>query len=59
MDDLEDPNKVLTEGIGKAIEVHLGEEVGFILGCKKAWRVATSSPCSKKKKKLSRQAKKR
>ena len=43
MDDLEDPNKVLIEGIGKAIEVHLGEEVGFILGCKNA--------CSKKKKK--------
>ena len=45
MDDLEDPNKVLIEGIGKAIEVHLGEEVGFILGCKNA--------CSKKKKKKS------
>ena len=35
MDDLEDPNKVLMDGIGKEIEVHLGEEVGFILGCKK------------------------
>ena len=45
MDDLKDPNKVLTEGIGKAIEVHLGEEVGFILGCKQARREATSSPC--------------
>ena len=36
MDDLEDPNKVLMDGIGMAIKVHLGEEVGFILGCKRA-----------------------
>ena len=45
MDDLEDPNMVLMEGIGKAIEVLLREEVGFILGCKQARREATSSPC--------------
>ena len=31
MDDLGDPNKVSMDGIGKEIEVHLGEEVGFIL----------------------------
>ena len=36
MDDLEDQNKVLMDGIGMAIKVHLGEEVGFILGCKQA-----------------------
>ena len=35
MDDL-DPNKVWMDGIGKEIEVHLGEEVGFILGFKQA-----------------------
>ena len=28
-----------------AIKVHLGEEFGFILGVKQAWREATSSPC--------------
>ena len=44
MDDLEDANMVLMEGIGKAIEVLLREEVGFILGCKQARREATSSP---------------
>ena len=31
MDDLGEPNKVSMDGIGKEIEVHLGEEVGFIL----------------------------
>ena len=36
MDDLEDPNKVSMDGIGKEIEVHLGEAVGFFLGCKQA-----------------------
>ena len=36
MDDLEDPNWVLMDGIRMAIKVHLGEEVGFILGCKQA-----------------------
>ena len=45
MDDFEDPNKVLMDGIGMAFKVHLGEEVGFILGCKQAWSEATSSPC--------------
>ena len=45
MADLEDTNEVLVDEINKAIEVHLGEEVGFILGCKQAWREATSSPC--------------
>ena len=45
MDDLGEPNKVSMDGIGKEIEVHLGEAVGFILGCKQAWRDATSSPC--------------
>ena len=45
MDDLEDPNKVSMEGNSKEIEVHLGEEFGFILGVKQAWREATSSPC--------------
>ena len=51
MDDLEDANMVLMEGIGKAIEVLLREEVGFILGCKQARREATSSPFQEKKKK--------
>ena len=45
MDDLEDPNKVSMEVTSKEIEVHLGEEFGFILGFKQAWREATSSPC--------------
>ena len=49
MDDLEDPNKVSMDGIGKEIEVHLGEAVGFFLGCKQAWREATSSHVRKKK----------
>ena len=31
MDDLGEPNKVSMDGIGKEIEVNLGEEVGFIL----------------------------
>ena len=31
MDDLGEPNKVSMDVIGKEIEVHLGEEVGFIL----------------------------
>ena len=53
MDDLEDANMVLMEGIGKAIEVLLREEVGFILGCKQARREETSSPFQEKKKKLS------
>ena len=44
MDDLEDPNKVSMDGIGKEIEVHHGEEVGFILGCKHASGEATSYP---------------
>ena len=30
MDDLEDPNKVSMDGIGKEIEVHLEEEVGSV-----------------------------
>ena len=34
MTDLEDTNEVLMDKIDKAIEIHLGEEVGFILGCK-------------------------
>ena len=45
MADLEDTNEVLVDEINMAIEVHLGEEVGFILGCKQAWSEATSSPC--------------
>ena len=45
MADLEDTNEVLVDEINMAIEVHLGEEVGFILGCKQARREATSSPC--------------
>ena len=32
MADLEDTNEVLMDEINKAIEVHIGEEVGFILG---------------------------
>ena len=36
MADLEDTNEVLVDEINMAIEVHLGEEVGFILGCKQA-----------------------
>ena len=40
MTDLEDTNEVLMDKIDKAIEIHLGEEVGFILGCKQAWREA-------------------
>ena len=40
MTDLEDTNEVLMDEIAKAIEIHLGEEVGFILGCKQAWREA-------------------
>ena len=40
MDDLEDPTMVSMEGICKAIEVLLREEVGFILGCKQARREA-------------------
>ena len=45
MVDLEDTNEVLVDEINKAIQVHLGEEVGFSLGCKQARREATSSPC--------------
>ena len=44
MDDLEDPNKVSMDGIGKEIEVHHGEEVGFILGYKHASGEAPSYP---------------
>ena len=40
MTNLEDTNEVLMDEIAKAIEIHLGEEVGFILGCKQAWREA-------------------
>ena len=36
MTNLEDTNEVLMDEIAKAIEIHLGEEVGFILGCKQA-----------------------
>ena len=36
MADLEDTNEVLVDEINMAIEVHLGEEVGFIFGCKQA-----------------------
>ena len=58
MTNLEDTNEVLMDEIAKAIEIHLGQEVGFILGCKQAWREVISSPCKKtnekkKKKNLS------
>ena len=35
MDDLEGPNNVTMDGIGKEIEVHLGEAFGFILASMK------------------------
>ena len=45
MDDLEGPNKVTMDGIGKEIEVHLEEAVGFILASMKR---SNFIPCSKK-----------
>ena len=45
MDDLEGPNNVTMDGIGKEIEVHLGEAFGFILASMKR---SNFIPCSKK-----------
>ena len=61
MDDLGDPNKVSMDGIGKEIEVHLGEEVGFILVAskheEKQLHPHVIKEMKKKKKPLTHQAK--